>query len=88
MKKYIPLFIIGLLILIYFIGPKTVKFDADDKLPAAKANIAEEVASVLSRDSQALVKSGNQSFFVFADSIPQKRPVVVLYLHGFAASPF
>jgi len=88
MKKYIPLFIIGLLILIYFIGPKTAKFDADDKLPAGKANIAEEIASVLSKDSQALVKSGNQFFFVFADSIPQKRPVVVLYLHGFAASPF
>lgn len=88
MKKHIPLFIIGLLILIYFIGPKTAKFDADDKLSAAKVNIAEEVEFVYARDSQALVKSGNQSFFVFADSIPQKRPVAVLYLHGFAASPF
>jgi esterase/lipase len=88
MKKFILPFILGVLVLVYFLGPQTKEFDAVYELPSIRTNIGEILEYVSFNEYHTPIKSGNESFFAFADSIPQKRPVAVLYLHGFAASPF
>jgi esterase/lipase len=88
MKNFILPLMLGLLVLVYFLGPQTKQFDADDKLPNLDINIEEAIKFVSYKEKQASIKSGNESYFLFADSVPKKKPISVLYLHGFAASPF
>lgn len=88
MKK---LLIPGLLILlgiVYLTGPRTAKFVADDKLPAVVNDIKGVQNFVLIKESNPEIKSFNQSWFAFSDSLPKKGKIALLYLHGFGASPY
>ncbi|MEQ8237636.1 MAG: alpha/beta hydrolase [Cyclobacteriaceae bacterium] len=82
------LIVILLLVLGYFMGPKP----AFDDLVTAEISITpftlEEVDSIFKNEPKPLnLKPDNGSRLYWADSIPQKTKYVVVYLHGFSASP-
>lgn len=83
-------FIIGLLFLlaaIYMLGPTP----ATPSLQAAPYSTPDDLSLIeqlIKEDSKTpFLKANNQSRLVWADSIPRKTDYVLLYLHGYSASP-
>jgi pimeloyl-ACP methyl ester carboxylesterase len=75
------------LVLIYILGPKPSKPLLNNDLPAVSANIEMAETYVLKNDSGLTLKPDNQSRIIWAnDSVKEKTPYVLLYLHGFSAS--
>jgi esterase/lipase len=93
MKKVlrISLPLIVLLIAIYFMGPKATPYVAS---AAIDEGLLQEVGErenaetwVKQVESDKKIRQGNESQFYWADSVNKKTEYVLLYLHGFSASP-
>lgn len=88
MKK--ALLVVAVLALVFFMGPKVEKPNVDGKLAIVKEqvdlNLLEEEIFTAEKNTD-FIKPDNESRFIFADSIPQRTEYVLLYLHGFSASP-
>jgi esterase/lipase len=77
MKNRTKIFLIVLLamVILFAFGPSPQKFDLSDELPTV------EVAE------PSTIKPENENYFWFSDSAKTKTKFVILYLHGFSASP-
>jgi len=72
---------------IYFIGPKPARPLLNNDLPVVSSDIKMAESYVLKNDSGLTLKPDNQSRIIWAnDSVKEKTPYVLLYLHGFSAS--
>lgn len=73
---------------LYLVGPRVDTPVLDPTMPQVPQNL-EALANYVEKHEAALpnIKPGNQSILHFFGSIPQKTKYVVLYYHGFTASP-
>jgi len=72
---------------IYFIGPKPARPLLNNDLPVVSSDIEMAESYVFKNDSGLTLKPDNQSRIIWAnDSVKEKTPYVLLYLHGFSAS--
>jgi len=88
MKKF--LIVLAVLLIAFFIGPKTEK-------PSVEWNVAPQTENIdlallqheidTREKNTEFIKPDNESRIIFADSVPQKTEYCLLYLHGFSASP-
>ncbi len=88
MKKLIILIVV--LAAIFFMGPKVEKPSVEWNVPtqSAQVDLLLLQQEIDSRESNTdFIKPDNESRIIFADSIPQLTEYVLLYLHGFSASP-
>lgn len=90
MKKIFKglLFLIVLLVIVYFAGPKASRAKLNADLPTINATI-ETVESYVTQQEAKVenIKPENASSIVWADTIGKRTPYVLVYLHGFSASP-
>ena len=72
----------------FLLGPR-LKFDSfDGKMPDLKLNISNVEAYVNDKESKVVgLKPDNEARIIWADSTHTKTEYVVLYLHGYSASP-
>ncbi|MGE0020055.1 MAG: alpha/beta hydrolase [Draconibacterium sp.] len=84
--RFLGILIVSL-VLIYILGPKPARPLLSNDLPSVSANIEMAESYVLKNDSGLTLKPDNQSRIIWAnDSLKEKTPYVLLYLHGFSAS--
>ena len=88
MKRFKGLLIAVLaLVVIYFMGPNPKTPTYNKTLPQLPSNLTQLEDYIKNNESTFKVKPNNEARIVWAnDSIKQKTPYVVLYLHGFSAS--
>ena len=93
MEKIIWAFF-GILIIMciaYFVGPKPQAFRADSTanplMDPTDFNPNYVVDAVANSQAHLAIKKGNESQLYWADSAGKKTKYVLLYLHGFSASP-
>jgi len=89
MKKF--LLILGSLIvvlgIVYLAGPKFPKPEMTANLPSIQVQTADFDTYVENRDAGKKIKPDNESRIIWAnDSLKNKTPYCLLYLHGFSAS--
>lgn len=89
MKRVFRLLVIliAALFTLYFIGPKPARPALNNNLPIVTGEAVTAESYVLKNDSGLTLKPDNQSRIIWAnDSVKEKTPYVLLYLHGFSAS--
>jgi esterase/lipase len=88
MKRFKGLLIAVLaLVVIYFMGPNPKTPTYNKTLPELPSNLTQLEDYIKNNESTFKIKPNNEARIVWAnDSIKQKTPYVVLYLHGFSAS--
>lgn len=88
MKLKIFLVLIAVLVLAYLLGPAPNKPLYNNQLPQNFASVAAVTAYVSQRENRPDIKPGNQSKIIWAnDILKEPTSFVLLYLHGFSASP-
>jgi hypothetical protein len=81
------LIIVALLLIVYVLGPSPKTPAYTSTLPAVPNNSESLVKYVQDRESLHKLKADNEARIVWAnDSLRNKTPFAVLYLHGFSAS--
>jgi esterase/lipase len=89
LKKVIFLLLglVALIVAVYLVGPKP----ASPQLAVPEFVIPDDLTRIeqmVQEDTKTpYLKANNQSHLIWADSIPKKTEYVLLYLHGFSASP-
>ncbi|OYT17228.1 MAG: alpha/beta hydrolase [Bacteroidetes bacterium 4572_77] len=82
--------VLALLAVVFFMGPKVEKPSVDWLVPAQKSQVdlllLQQEINNRERNTE-FIKPDNESRIIFADSIPKRTEYVLLYLHGFSASP-
>jgi len=74
--------------LVYALGPKPTAFDGEfTPLKTSVSNVGLTEQDIQQKEATMPIKPGNQSQFYWADSVGKATEYVVLYLHGFSASP-
>lgn len=89
MKKIlrIPIILLTPLILAYIVGPKFPKPELSSKLPAIRIAHADLDTYIKNKEFGLNIKPDNESKIIWAnDSLKDKTPYCLLYLHGFSAS--
>ncbi|MGB0376241.1 MAG: alpha/beta hydrolase [Flavobacteriaceae bacterium] len=89
MQKFLRYTSIFFLLLgaVYLLGPRVERPVLDHPAPEVPEDIKELDAWVKAQEKAfPNIKPGNASVIHFADSVPQKTPYSVVYLHGFSAS--
>ncbi|MDG1264263.1 MAG: alpha/beta hydrolase [Flavobacteriaceae bacterium] len=77
----------GILILVFFSGPKVVEPNLNQEVPSVPEKLSELNDWITARELKIEgIKDGNASRIEFYDSIPKKTKYSVLYMHGFSAS--
>lgn len=84
--KYLG-FLILILIIVYFLGPKAAPSNLSPKLPIISDNLSDINNLVLKQNQDENIREGNHSRIIWADTVPIKTKYSVVYLHGFSASP-
>ena len=87
--KFFKGFLIALAVLgtIYFVGPSPKTPVYSKSVPQVSSNLIELENHIKESESKFKIKPDNEARIIWAnDSIKQKTPYVVLYLHGFSAS--
>lgn len=84
----IPLFILAVLIITYYAGPRMPWREINTELPVISVGIDSVEKYIQGQDAGLPVKPGNEGVIVWADSVGRETPVVLLYLHGFSASRY
>ena len=90
MKKryWIPLVLIGALVLTYLLGPRIAYDTVDAQLPTLDYGLAKLDQQIAQREArQPTLKPDNESRILWADSTKSATPWAILYLHGYSASP-
>nr|WP_299385188.1 alpha/beta hydrolase [Allomuricauda sp.] len=81
------LLVAGLLIILYYLGPKVEKPNLDTTLPEVRSNLIELERTVVQKEqSVANIKPDNEAVIIWADSVPRKSEYSIVYLHGWSAS--
>lgn len=81
------IFLVLLLVVVYFLGPKVEKPDLSTVLPEISNNLGIlENTIKQNEDAIANIKLDNESRIVWYDSIPKKTEYAFVYLHGWSAS--
>ena len=76
------------LAIIYLLGPKVEIPELSTQLLNVSSNLIELEKSILEKENALPIKPGNASQLVWAnDSVKEKTPYSLVYLHGFSASP-
>ncbi len=71
----------------YLLGPKPPTPILDGKLPLVPANLSQLESEIVESEKRVLsMKPNNEARIIWADSLKQKTPYSVVYLHGFTAS--
>jgi len=79
--------ILGILALIYICGPSFPKPELSGKLPKIQVQASGFEAYLTAMNSALKIKPDNESRIIWAnDSLKNKTPYCLLYLHGFSAS--
>ncbi len=79
--------VVGVLLVIFALGPKVETPTLDKPLPSVPQNLTELNNWIQFREeANQKIKPQNEARIEFYDSIPQKTKYSVLYLHGFSAS--
>lgn len=85
-KKYFWI-IIGIIILVYIIGPKPPKPKLNNDLPVTTGTLLTLEKTIKDNESELPVKPDNESRIHWVnDSIKERTEYCLLYLHGFSAS--
>ena len=81
--------VIGILILLYVLGPrmKVSVFSPNIGSKYREIKISEVEALVKESNANPMIKPGNHSKLHWADSVGKKTTYALLYLHGFSACP-
>lgn len=87
-KLMIFLFVIILLVVFYYIGPRLPRTPLNTELPDIAVPLDSLETYVRGKDAKLPVKPGNGGEIVWADSSGKTTPYVLLYLHGFSASHY
>lgn len=87
MRKKWWLLIPLLLILIYFLGPRPKDPVYSVTMPAVPTGLTALEAYVHDEEASHHLKPDNEARIVWADSVRKKTAYVIVYLHGFSASP-
>jgi pimeloyl-ACP methyl ester carboxylesterase len=92
MKKkilYGTLITLGIIVIIFLLGPKPSKPQYNKQLPKISVELSQLDTFIAQKEAQYSIKPDNQSRIIWAnDTIKQKTEWVLLYLHGFSASWF
>ncbi|MCD6347193.1 MAG: alpha/beta hydrolase [Bacteroidales bacterium] len=85
----ITLAVIGVLVMVYLLGPTMPKPELSKDLPQAVLNPQQAEQMILAQEAGFdNIRPGNQSRLIWAnDSLKNKTDYCLLYLHGFSASP-
>lgn len=89
MKKLIriPIILLAPLIVAYIAGPKFPKPELSSKLPVLQMKTAELETYLKDKEADLNLKPDNESRIIWNnDSLKNKTPYCLLYLHGFSAS--
>lgn len=88
MKKFLLIVVaaIGLLSLVYVLGPKPERPVYDPALPEMPASPMALEERIAMMESARPVKPDNQARIIWYDTLHRKTPYSVVYLHGFSAS--
>ncbi len=79
--------ILGILSFAYLFGPSVETPNLDTTLPEMDMDLTELDQMVRSREAKnKKIRKDNEARIVWADSIPQKTPYSIVYLHGWSAS--
>ncbi len=76
-----------ILIIVYSLGPRIKKPNLNKDLVSCGTKIDEIEDSLAMTEAKLPIKPNNHSKIYWANNVPQKTEYVVLYLHGFSASP-
>uniref|UniRef100_UPI0040492AE6 alpha/beta hydrolase n=1 Tax=Fulvivirga sp. TaxID=1931237 RepID=UPI0040492AE6 len=80
---------VGLLFVTYIIGPKVATEPLDKQLPSVPTDLNDLENLVKSNEAKFNnIKPDNEAQIVWYDSVPQKTPYSIVYLHGFSASQY
>jgi len=83
----IALFLMVLLALAYFLGPKVDDPTLEKALPEVTPDLVQLEREIEQREGDTPnIKPDNEARIVWADSIPVKTPYSIVYLHGWSAS--
>jgi pimeloyl-ACP methyl ester carboxylesterase len=83
---YYSAMIVGILALVYFVGPIPGYEPVSDELPALNLNTENVAQYVTEKEAQFDIRPDNEARIVWAnDSLKNKTNWCVLYLHGFSA---
>lgn len=83
----IILFLITVVIITYFLGPKVAVPNLDNNLPVVTKNLMQLEKQIRqSENTISNIKPDNEARIIWADSIPKKTPYSIVYLHGWSAS--
>ena len=83
----IPIILLAPLIVAYIAGPKFPKPELSSKLPVLPIETAELETYLMNKEEGLNIKPDNESKIIWAnDSLKNKTPYCLLYLHGFSAS--
>ena len=86
-KRYmIPLSIIIMLVVVYWVGPRLPRTELDVILPVIPAEVGNIERYVHEQEVALPVKPDNEGIILWGDSVGQPTTFVLLYLHGFSAS--
>lgn len=81
------LIIVLILVVVYYMGPSVEKPNLDKTLPIVSSDLFTLEKEIKEKETaNVLVKPGNESRIIWHDSIPQKTPYSIVYLHGWSAS--
>ncbi|MCL6268233.1 alpha/beta hydrolase [Flagellimonas myxillae] len=81
------LFVLILLVLAYFLGPKVQKPDMDTTLPDVPSDLVALEQWIQDKEASVPnIKPDNEAVIIWADSIPTKTEYSIVYLHGWSAS--
>ncbi|NNC35547.1 MAG: alpha/beta hydrolase, partial [Croceitalea sp.] len=81
------LLLVVLLLVVYFLGPQVEKPNLDETLPIVTTNLIQLEQEIAMHEAKIPnVKPDNQARIIWFDSIPQKTPFSIVYLHGWSAS--
>lgn len=89
MKKSIKILFLALLAMICFIalGPKVTAPIIEKPLPTYQVALDSLPQWIAEKEAAfSTIKPNNASRVIFADSLPQKTPYAIVYLHGFSGS--
>ena len=76
-----------LLIVVFFLGPKVERPKVEKPYPKVTSDLAQLEQEIISGEaSVGNMKADNEARIIWADSIPQKTPYSIVYLHGWSAS--
>lgn len=78
--------LIGVLSVIYFLGPRPSTPQYQSNIPNLPDSLLELQDFIHQKELAHPIKPGNESKIIWADSTPQQTNYAIVYLHGFSAS--